>query len=129
RGTITGKRAVSAIAVLAAGIVLGTLAGRVRTTQSAEPWKFGGLTFDRGDVGQARFAPDGSTVVYSAAWRGEPTELFTMRVDSRESRPLGLGSATLLAVSSTSELATGHDCRGCKTMLSRVPLSGGAPRD
>jgi Tol biopolymer transport system component len=129
RGTITGKRAVSAIAVLAAGIVLGTLAGRVRTTQSAEPWTYRRLTFDRGDVGQARFAPDGSTVVYSAAWRGEPTELFTMRVDSRESRPLGLGSATLLAVSSTSELATGHDCRGCKTMLSRVPLSGGAPRD
>jgi dipeptidyl aminopeptidase/acylaminoacyl peptidase len=129
RGTITGRRALSAIALLSAGIVLGTLADRVRTTSSTEAPTYRRLTFDRGDVGQARFAPDGSTVVYSAAWRGEPTELFTMRLDSRESRPLGLGSATLLGVSSTSELATGHDCSGCKAMLSRVPLSGGSPRD
>ena len=114
RGTITGKRAASAIALLAAGIALGMLVDRVRTTRSAEAPTYRRLTFDRGDIGQARFAPDGNTVVYSAAWRGEPTELFTTRLDSRESRPLGLGSATLLAVSSTSELATGHECRGCR---------------
>ena len=129
RRRITGKRAVSAIALLAAGIVLGALVERVRKTESPETPTYRRLTFDRGWMGAARFAPDGNTVVYSAAWRGEPTELFTTRLDSRESRPLGLGSATLLAVSSTSELATGHDCRGCQTTLSRVPLSGGAPRE
>jgi serine/threonine protein kinase len=129
RGTITGKRALSAIAMLAAGIVLGTLADRVRTTSSTEAPTYRRLTFDRGRLDQARFASDGNTVVYSAAWRGEPPELFTMRLDSPESRPLGLGTATLLAVSSTSELATGYDCRGCMAMLSRVPLSGGSFRE
>ena len=48
------------------------------------------LTFERGEIRAARFAPDGNTVVYSAEWRGEPPELFTTRLDSRESRPLGL---------------------------------------
>jgi Tol biopolymer transport system component len=125
----TWKRVVTAIAVLGAGIVLGVLGEHVRTTQSGEAPTYRRLTFARGYVTQARFAPDNNTIVYSAAWRGEPIELFTTRLDSPESRPFGLGSATLLAVSSTSELATGHDCRGCKTMLSRVPLSGGSPRD
>jgi len=129
RGTITSKRAVGAIALLAAGIGLGAIVERVRKTPSPEAPTYRRLTFDRGQMGAARFAPDGNTVVYSAAWRGEPTELFTTRLDSRESRPLGLGNATLLAVSSTSELATGHDCRGCQTTLSRVALSGGSPRD
>jgi len=129
RGTITGRRALGAIAILSAGIVLGTLVDRLRPTQSGQALTYRRLTFNRGHVDQARFASDGNTVVYSAEWRGEPAELFTIRLDSPESRPLDVGSATLLAVSSRSELATGHDYRGRKTMLSRVPLSGGLPRD
>ena len=53
----------------------------------------------------ARFAPDGQTIVYGAAWDGRPLEIFTTRADSAESRSLGLPGADLLAVSSTGELA------------------------
>src|SRR5262249_15536349 len=82
--------------------------------------------------GQARFAPDGQTIVYSAAWRGEPAQVFTTRIDSRESRSLGLGHASLVAVSANSELAVGLDTDssgdGNPITLGRVPLAGGAPR-
>ena len=33
------------------------------------------LTFRRGEVRTARFAPDGDTIVYSAAWDGNPSEV------------------------------------------------------
>src|SRR5262249_41624998 len=75
----------------------------------------------------------GQTVVYGAAWEGNPIEIFTTRVGSPESRPLGLPPADVLAVSSSGELAIllnsryvlGWESRGT---LARVPLSGGAPR-
>jgi Tol biopolymer transport system component len=127
--TMRGRRAVSAIAWMVAGIALATLAARARTTQPTQAPTYHRLTYDRGYMIGARFAPDGNTVVYSASWRGEPMELFTMRLDGRESRALGLGSARLLAVSSTSEVAVVKDCEGCKETVSRVPLSGGSPRD
>src|SRR5207249_1540476 len=47
------------------------------------------LTFRRGTVFSARLAPDGSTVIYSAAWDGEPVELFSTRAGLPESRSLG----------------------------------------
>src|SRR5580700_738259 len=37
------------------------------------------LTYRRGTIRMARFAPDGQTVVYSAAWEGAPVEIFTTR--------------------------------------------------
>ncbi|HXZ41323.1 MAG TPA: serine/threonine-protein kinase, partial [Terriglobales bacterium] len=37
------------------------------------------LTFRRGSIRAARFAPDGQTILYSAAWQGNPTDVFTAR--------------------------------------------------
>ena len=125
---MNGRRAVERIALLAATAV-GVLTGRtLGTTQPTEAPTYRRLTYERGDVEHARFAPDGNTVVYSAEWRGEPTSVFTMRLDSRESRSLGLGEASLLGVSSKSELAIGFEANDGMT-LSRVPLAGGAPRE
>ncbi len=45
------------------------------------------LTFRKGTVLSARFAPDNRTVIYAAAWGGSPPELFSTRQDSIESRP------------------------------------------
>ena len=45
----------------------------------------------------ARFAPDGQTIIYSAAWEGRPMEVFIHRVESPESRPFGLAGAEVLA--------------------------------
>jgi WD40 repeat protein len=91
------------------------------------------LTFRRGFVNGARFASDGQTVVYSASWDGQPTEIFTTRLDSRESRPLGISPAGVLAISSTGEMAISLDCENfwdpCFGTLATVPLAGGAPRE
>lgn len=88
------------------------------------------LTFQRGNVAGARFAPDG-TVLFSAQWGTEPTTLFSMRPGSGESRPLGLPGARVLSVSSLGEMAMliGSPARGVPGTLARVPLSGGAPRE
>ncbi len=117
-----GRALGAAVAVLFAGVAAGVLAYRALERVPGDPPTPRRLTFERGEIGTARFAPDGSTVVYSAEWRSEPPELFTTRLDSRESRPLGL-SGHLRAISSTSELAF-----GVGGSIARVPLAGGAPR-
>lgn len=97
-----------------------------------EPPSFQRLTFRRGKVISARFAPDGRTIVYSAAWDGDWVQLFTTRTDSPESRPLGLPPAVLYSISSRSELLVGLlQIRGGTLIgetLARLPLAGGAPR-
>jgi Tol biopolymer transport system component len=91
------------------------------------------LTFRRGFVTGARFAPDGENIVYSAAWDGRPSEIFTTRVGSSESRSLGIFPAGILAVSSQGEMAISLGCQDrwepCFGTLARAPLAGGAPRE
>ncbi len=53
------------------------------------------ITFRRGEIRSARFAPDGQTILYSAAWQGNPVEIFSARQGTVESRSLGLGRAEL----------------------------------
>jgi eukaryotic-like serine/threonine-protein kinase len=91
------------------------------------------ITFRRGEIRSARFAPDGQTILYSAAWQGNPTEIFAARQGTVESRSLGLGHAELLAVSSTGEMALSLNSHPAGTWvnvgtLARAPLAGGAPR-
>jgi len=95
--------------------------------------EFHQLTFRRGAIPTARFAPDGETVLYTALWSGEPGELFSTRRESPESRSLGLKDAEILAVSPTGEMALSLRSRlvGVRTVgtLARAPLSGEAPRE
>jgi Tol biopolymer transport system component/predicted Ser/Thr protein kinase len=88
------------------------------------------LTFRRGSIESAKFAPDGQTVLYSAAWEGNPMEIFATRLDSRESRSLGLPSSKLLSVTPSGELALLLSATCCDSTgtLARSPLAGGAPR-
>jgi hypothetical protein len=91
------------------------------------------LTFRRGLVDSARFAPDGRTVVVSALWDGKPAEIFRIRLEDLEPEPVGVVGARLLAVSSKAELAVllgRPDEKGWirRGTLARVPFSGGAPR-
>ena len=117
--------------LLAVGLLIGLLA--------QQPWsrrelpRFKRLTFRRGYVTNARFAPDGQTIVYSASFEGRRHELFTTRTDSPESRPLGLPSATLHSISPKGEMlidllqwTKGGALAG--QTLARVALAGGAPR-
>jgi eukaryotic-like serine/threonine-protein kinase len=94
------------------------------------------LTFRKGSVLSARFAPDNRTVIYSAAWGGSPPELFSTRQDSIESRPVGLSQVDLLGISSQGEIAVSLKPAallgffGTLGTLGRTPLTGGtAPRE
>jgi eukaryotic-like serine/threonine-protein kinase len=91
------------------------------------------ITFRRGEIRSARFAPDGQTILYSAAWQGNPVETFSARQGMVESRSLGLGRAELLAISSRGEMALSLGSHPVGTWinvgtLARAPLAGGAPR-
>jgi len=122
-------------AALALGALLGALA--VRKLVGAPPLSqpaYRQVTFRRGTIYGARFAPDGKTIVYSAAWEGKPSEIFATQPESPESRPLNLSSAALAGISSSSDLSillrqrflVGFESVGT---LARVPLNGGAPRE
>ena len=113
--------------VFAAGLFVGE-----RRRGSSSPI-YHQLTFRRGTIRSARFAPDGQTIVYSAAWEGNPVEVFSTRPESPQSRALSLPGAEILAISSTGEMAVSLDSRpfaGFMTAgtLARVPMTGGAPR-
>jgi len=122
-------------AALILGLALGVagvklLAG-ARPSSNAAPQR---LTFRHGTIVSARFAPDGRSVVYAAAWDGKPIALYTTRAESPESRALGLPPASLLSVSPAGDLAVSLGWRptiGWETLgtLARVSLEGGAPRE
>jgi eukaryotic-like serine/threonine-protein kinase len=119
--------------LLAAGA--GVFAGKLAfTTAPHEPPVYRQLTFRRGSIRAARFAPDGQTILYSAAWQGNPSDVFTARPEAPESRSLGLSHTQLMSISSTAEMAVLLNSKAVGpwvTMgtLARAPLAGGAPRE
>jgi len=122
--------AVASLAIVALAFWAGT---RLASGGAAAALRMKRLTFRRGNVITGRFAPDGQTVIYGAAWEGKPSELFSVRTDSVESRPLGLESASVLSVSSKGELAVLLRKGRFQTIglgtLARVPIGGGAARE
>jgi len=92
------------------------------------------ITFRNGTIWDARFAPDGQTILYGAAWDGRPQEIFSTRFDSTDSRSVGLPPAQILAISSKGEMAISlHPVNSLAFTqtgtLARVALAGGAPRE
>ncbi len=114
----------------AAALVLGSVVGFyvAARLQGTGPASYQRLTFRRGDISAARFAPGGQTLVYSAEWDGKPSEVFSTIAGSRESRSLGLPEGKILSLSSTGEMALllGNAAVGT---LARARLAGGAPRE
>jgi Tol biopolymer transport system component len=104
-----------------------------RGTVAANP-TFHEITFRNGIIWDARFAPDGQTIIYGAAWDGRPQELFSTRFDSSDSRSMGLPASQILSISSKGELAVSLRPVNATAFtqagtLARVPLAGGAPRE
>ncbi len=122
-------------AVLAA-LAIGLFAGRLIWRAGPEsPPSFHRLTFRRGPVQSARFAPDGHTIIYSASWDGAPKpELYSTRMESPESLRLDLPDRLIEAISRTGEMlvlnplefSIGYAVTGT---LSQAPLSGSASRE
>jgi serine/threonine protein kinase/Tol biopolymer transport system component len=119
---------------LLVALAIGLLAGkRLWGSSEGSAPLYHEITFRRGEIRSARFAPDGQTILYSASWQGNPVELFAARQGTVESRSLGLGRAELMGVSATGEMALSLGSHPIGTWvnvgtLARAPLAGGAPR-
>ena len=117
---------VAAVAAAAAG----AFALGLRQHRGIQP-EFHQLTFRRGAVHSARFAADGQTIVYGAAWEGKKTELFSTRPEAPEARPLQMTATGLFALSSKGDMAVVLDPHGfgrVEGTLARASLAGGLPR-
>ncbi len=127
-----GAAVVAGLLLLAAGLLAGAWFAGGRSPSFPTYQR---LTFRRGFVSNARFGPDGQTILYSADWDGAPSRIFSTRAGGRESTPLPLPSASLLSVSSRGELAilldpmVDYNLYNRRGTLAVVPLSGGSPRE
>ncbi len=123
--------AVAALVSLAAGLLAGKF---IFSTPPSLPPLYRQLTFRRGSIRSARFAPDGQTILYSAAWQGGPVDVFTARPEAPEARSMGLSHTQLASVSNAAEMAVLLNSKATGTWvnmgtLARAPLIGGAPRE
>jgi serine/threonine protein kinase len=130
------RRVLAAVLALAAvAIAVTALLARKYGAGPTQTPRFRRITYERGSVLNARFSPDGHSVVYDAAWVGKPAHLFSTPARAPEPRALDLEKAHLFSVSRTDEAAVGLGGRiGSHLMvmgatLARSPLGGGAPRE
>jgi Tol biopolymer transport system component len=117
-------------ALVAGGFALGRYFAR------PEPPSYEPVTSQRGYIYAARYGPDGQSIVYSATWEGGALAIYLKHPTSPDALTLDLPSGSVLAVSSTGEIALALDCRRtdtgpgiCVGTLARAPLAGGAPRE
>jgi Tol biopolymer transport system component len=128
RGVLIALAAVAVVAAFAVGLLMHNRVFGPPTLP-----RYRQITFRRGQMGNARFAPDGQTVIYGASWEGNPGDLYSGRIDSTGERALGMPHMVLLGISAAGEMAVransifmgGYARQG---ILERVPLAGGAPR-
>src|SRR5438034_733444 len=123
----------AALLILGTAALAGLWFGR-RTAKPPVP-TFRELSFSRGTVQSARFAPDPRSAVYSAAWEGNPEAVFISSPNSTESRDLSLPETEVLAVSSAGQMAVlrrfgvspNHFTH--RGTLAEVSIGADAPRD
>ena len=127
---------IAALAASAIALLVGLAVGAFFLQRPVAPSfaAYHPLTFRRGIVLSARFAPDGKTVIYSAAWEGKPLDLYTTRPESPQSQEMEPKGAEVLAISSSGEMLLSLGSRPRDAFLysgtlARVPLVGGAPRE
>ncbi len=131
RSARAGWLAAAALAVIAG--VAGVVAWQLVTAVPAPP-RFTKLTFAPQFISNARFTPDGRSVVVSAARDGALSELFIRRPEDAQPVPLGKPGVQLLDVSSKGELALLTQARyqshrTYKGTLARMALADAAPRE
>jgi eukaryotic-like serine/threonine-protein kinase len=114
-----------------------TVAGWHHSEASIAP-EFQRLTFDQPELGEARFTPDGASVVYSAEGLPHEENIFVERLGTPSAEPIATKNSTLLAISRQGEMAIlrkGVDSdfvvpfRLETGTLARVSLAGNAPRE
>jgi WD40 repeat protein len=122
-----------ALLMLCAGALAGMFVGK-RSAEGPVP-TFHELTFRRGALTAARFAPDPRSAIYSASWEGSPQAVFISSPNSTESRDLGLTNTVVLAVSSGGQMAVLRRFRVADNAftylgtLAQLSIGADAPRD
>ena len=123
--------AIAAAVALAAGLAGGLFLAK-RQAPVSQP-VYHQVTFRRGTVYSSRFGPDGQTIYFSAAWDGNPVDIYSTRTGSPEYASLGKSGSRVMGISSTGEMAVLlHSRSGVFSQfgtLARMPLAGGAPRE
>jgi serine/threonine protein kinase/Tol biopolymer transport system component len=123
----------TALVTLCAGAIAGIFIGQ-RAAASPVP-TFHELTFRRGALTSARFAPDPRSAIYSAAWEGNPQTVFISSPNSTESRDLGLVQTLVLAVSPGGQMAVLRRFRVADNAftyvgtVAQLSIGADAPRD
>jgi Tol biopolymer transport system component len=93
------------------------------------------LSFRRGALLTARFAPDSRSAIYSAAWERNPEAVFISSPTSTESRDLGLTETEVMSISAAGQMAVlrrlgmspNHFTH--RGTLAQVSIGADAPRD
>jgi eukaryotic-like serine/threonine-protein kinase len=119
--------------VLGVGALAGVWFGQRNATPPVPTFRE--LSFRRGALYAARFAPDPRSAVYSAAWEGIPEAVFISSPNSTESRDLTLPATEVLAVSAAGQIAVlrhfgispNHFTH--RGTLAQVSIGADAPRD
>jgi len=129
-----GRRLWRGGALAVAALALGAALGFVLRPPATRPVTLERLTYRRGNITGARFAPDGQTIFFSAAWEGQPTEVFSTLPGAMQGRALGLVGWDVAALSPQGELALSRRPPNVRSLrflgtLARVPATGGVPRD
>lgn len=110
--------ALGGLVVFGLGVAAGARFLRPRVTEPR--WQR--VTFRRGSIGSARFAPGGE-VAYTAAWDGEPSRLYAAHLGAPEARVVTEEAVAVGAVTARGEALT---IRGSVPgELFRSPLAGG----
>ncbi len=117
-------------------VIIGIGAYFAGTRSRAEPARFERITFQRGYIKGARFAPDGQNVIYSATWEGRPYDVFSTRIGGHNTRSLDLKNALVAGISAAGDVAVLTNVRRIRTTswihfgtLARVPANGGTARE
>jgi eukaryotic-like serine/threonine-protein kinase len=123
---------IAAFALVAAtALAAGVFADRA-ARPAPSPLSFETKTWDSEWITNARFAPDGQTIVFSAAPDGAVPRLFAIRPGTVTSQPFGPPATHLLSISSKGELVVITDAvpvghRLFSGTLARMTMDG-APR-
>jgi len=123
-------RWMAAAIALGVGLAGGAYAGSSLLARRAAPVTFTAKTYDPQWITNARFTPDGQTIVFSAARAGNIPSIYAIRPASLVPQQVGRAGTQLLAVSSRNELAvlTGAQYEHHRVFdgtLTRMTLDGG----
>jgi WD40 repeat protein len=94
-------------AALAVVVLVGAMAGW-KLIPGAHPVmgsQFHQVTYRQGTFNTSRYAPDGKSIYYSAAWQGSTPQIYTVAANGVGGHPVGVENARLLAVSKEGVLA------------------------